>query len=199
MPFFAIRCCRPIASFPATEPYAADPLRFIPVSGGASSIGHDGPDFSFDNERPRHQILLIAISYRVAACHKHRIQNLHRRRRLHRRPEFWLSDGWTKAQEENWQAPLYWLSDDDGSVGEGGYIFTLSGAQPLDPHAPVEHVSFYEAAAYASWANARLPTEFEWEVAAPSLDYGNVWEWTRSAFLDPYPGFRSFEGVTRRV
>ena len=93
-------------------------------------------------------------------------------------------------QDEKWEAPLYWLKDDDDSES----VFTLCGVQPLDPHAPVEHVSLYEAAAYAAWAGARLPTEFEWEVAAPSFDHGQVWEWTRSSY-DPYPGFKPLPGI----
>ena len=112
----------------------------------------------------------------------------------YRRPEFWLSDGWARVQEEHWEAPLYWLKDDDGSAKENSFVFTLDGAQLLDVHAPVEHVSFYEAAAYAAWAGARLPTEFEWEAAAPLFAHGDVWEWTRSSY-DPYPGFKAFEGV----
>jgi ergothioneine biosynthesis protein EgtB len=112
----------------------------------------------------------------------------------YRRPEFWLSDGWARVQDEQWEAPLYWLKDDDGSAKDNSFVFTLAGVQPLDPHAPVEHVSFYEAAAYAAWAGARLPTEFEWEVAAPLFAHGEVWEWTRSSY-DPYPGFKAFEGL----
>jgi ergothioneine biosynthesis protein EgtB len=112
----------------------------------------------------------------------------------YRRPEFWLSDGWTKVQEEHWEAPLYWLKDNDGSAKDGESVFTLSGVRPLDPGAPVAHVSFFEAQAYASWAGARLPTEFEWETASTRLDHGQVWEWTRSSY-DPYPGFKAFDGV----
>ena len=168
---------------------AAQPLDGISIPGGATWIGHDGSSFCFDNELPRHQVLLRP--FRIAA---RPVSNGEYQAFIadggYRRPEFWLSDGWARIQEEHWEAPLYWLKDDDGSES----VFTLSGAQPLDPGAPVEHVSFYEAAAYAAWAGARLPTEFEWEAAAPLFQHGDVWEWTRSSY-DPYPGFKAFEGI----
>jgi ergothioneine biosynthesis protein EgtB len=174
--------------------------RWLDHAGGISLIGHDGPKngierFAFDNESPRHQVLLRP--FRIAA---RPVSNGEYRAFIadggYRRPEFWLSDGWAKVQEEQWEAPLYWLKDNDGSES----LFTLSGVQPLDPNAPVEHVSFYEAAAYAAWAGARLPTEFEWEAAQPLFTHGpnnsngKVWEWTRSSY-DPYPGFKAFEGL----
>jgi len=172
---------------------AAQPLDGISIPGGATWIGHDGSGFCFDNELPRHQVLLRP--FRIAA---RPVSNGEYQAFIadggYRRPEFWLSDGWARVQEEHWEAPLYWLKDDDGSAKENSFVFTLSGAQPLDPGAPVEHVSFYEAAAYAAWAGARLPTEFEWEAAAPLFAHGEVWEWTRSSY-DPYPGFKAFEGV----
>ncbi len=168
---------------------AAQPLDGISIPGGATWIGHDGSGFCFDNELPRHQVLLRP--FRIAA---RPVSNGEYQAFIadggYRRPEFWLSDGWARIQEEHWEAPLYWLKDDDGSES----VFTLSGAQPLDPGAPVEHVSFYEAAAYAAWAGARLPTEFEWEAAAPLFQHGDVWEWTRSSY-DPYPGFKALEGI----
>ncbi|HVW72269.1 MAG TPA: ergothioneine biosynthesis protein EgtB [Rhizomicrobium sp.] len=173
----------------APAPRQAQPLDRLSIPGGVSSIGHDGSGFAFDNEGPRHQVLLKP--FRIAS---RPVSNGEYQAFIadggYRRPEFWLSDGWARVQEEHWEAPLYWLKDDDGSES----VFTLSGVQPLDIHAPVEHVSFYEAAAYATWAGARLPTEFEWEVAAPLFAHGEVWEWTRSSY-DPYPGFKAFEGV----
>lgn len=172
---------------PASRP--ARPLEFISCPGGATLIGHDGSGFAFDNEGPRHQVLVHP--FRIAA---RLVTNGEFRAFIedggYRRPEFWLSDGWAKAQEETWQAPLYWLKNNDGSES----VFTLAGVQPLDPHAPVEHVSFFEAAAYAAWAGARLPTEFEWEAAASLFDHGEAWEWTRSSY-DPYPAFRPFQGA----
>jgi ergothioneine biosynthesis protein EgtB len=173
----------------AAAPRLSQKLEWRERPGGVVAIGHDGADFAFDNESPRHQVLLRP--FRIAA---RAVSNGEYQAFVadggYRRPEFWLSDGWSRVRDENWEAPLYWLKDDDGSES----IFTLSGAHALDPHAPVEHVSFYEAAAYAAWAGARLPTEFEWEAAAGSFDHGEVWEWTRSSY-DPYPGFQAFEGV----
>jgi ergothioneine biosynthesis protein EgtB len=173
------------------KPHEAIPLDYISMPGGVLPIGHASPDFAFDNERPRHNVLLNG--YRIAS---RPVSNAEYQSFItdggYRRPEFWLSDGWARVQDEHWEAPLYWLKDGDGSAEEN--VFTLAGVQPLDPHSPVEHVSFYEAAAYANWAGARLPTEFEWEAAAPHFAHGEVWEWTRSAY-DPYPGFKAFAGV----
>jgi ergothioneine biosynthesis protein EgtB len=174
-----------------TAPHAQRPLDGVTIPAGPAFVGHDGSGFCFDNELPRHQILLRP--FRIAS---RPVSNGEYRAFIaeggYRRAELWLSDGWAKVQEEGWEAPLYWLKDDDGSAGDS--VFTLAGVQPLDPHAPVEHVSFYEAAAYAAWAGMRLPTEFEWEVAAPLFAHGEVWEWTRSSY-DPYPGFKPLAGM----
>ena len=173
---------------------------------GIHKIGAGGDDFCFDNETPQHDALL----------HEHRIGN-----RLVTNGEYrefirdngystsdlWLSDGWAIVNERGWQRPLYW--DEDGEAE-----FTLSGMQEIDDNAPVCHVSYYEADAFARWAGARLPTEFEWEVAASDesvtgnlMDagawhpiasdskqfFGDVWEWTASSYA-PYPGFQPLAG-----
>jgi ergothioneine biosynthesis protein EgtB len=157
--------------------------------GGIVEIGHDGNGFAFDNETPRHKALLYP--FRIASLPVSNGEYLaFIEDGGYRRPEFWLSDGWARVQDEGWKGPLYWLKDSDGSRS----VFTLSGLQALDPHAPVEHVSLFEAAAFAAWSGKRLPTEFEWEAMAPNFAHGEVWEWTRSSY-DPYPGFRPFDGA----
>ena len=183
---------------PAYRPERAPPrapqvLQWLEHPGGLSLIGHDGNGFGFDNEAPRHQVLLRP--FRIAS---RPVTNGEYQAFIadggYARAEFWLSDGWARVQEEGWKAPLYWLKDDDGSE----QVFTLAGVQRLDPHAPVEHVSFYEACAYATWAGARLPTEFEWEAIASAgtapFHTGQVRDWTRASY-DPYPGFKPRDGI----
>jgi ergothioneine biosynthesis protein EgtB len=115
------------------------------------------------------------------------------------RANLWLSDGWAAVQSGGWKHPLYWIAPDDPrSRALHWQVFGLHGAKPLHADAPVMNLSFYEAAAYADWAGARLPTEFEWEAAfdAPGMQQmqGQAWQWTRSSY-DPYPGFRPLAGA----
>lgn len=179
-----------------------------------ASIGYDGHDFCFDNELPRHRELIpkFKMSNRLVTNGEY-IEFI--RDGGYTRPELWLSDGWIARRRNNWTAPLYW-DNDDGEF----YYFTLSGRKKVDPDEPVIHVSYYEADAYARWANSRLPTEFQWEYAmrnAELVHQGNTlgnglyhpdvqavndtemagpgcaWEWTSSAY-SPYPGFRPLPG-----
>ncbi|MGH8338570.1 MAG: ergothioneine biosynthesis protein EgtB, partial [Gammaproteobacteria bacterium] len=144
---------------------ATPPLRWLAGPTGTVMIGHDGNGFSFDNETPRHGALLAP--YRVAD----RLVNCGEYLQFiedggYRRPELWLSDGWTLVQANGWTCPPYWLAPGDVRAPAGHWqVFGLQGVRALDPLAPVSQVSFYEAAAYAEWARARLPTEFEWEAA----------------------------------
>ena len=169
-------------------------LAWTDVPGGVVPIGHAGPGFAFDNEGPRHDALLqpFQVASRPVNCGEYLAFI---RDGGYRDPQWWLSDGWALVNAEAWQAPAYWSHEDSAEPR----CFTLHGEQPLDLAEPVCHLSFYEAAAYAAWAGARLPTEFEWEAAAVSgrLDagsLGHVWEWTRSAY-GPYPGFKPFAGA----
>ncbi|MCP4330276.1 MAG: L-histidine N(alpha)-methyltransferase [Alphaproteobacteria bacterium] len=188
-------------------------LDWIEHAGGLVEIGHGRKDFAFDCEGPQHKVWLelFKVASRPVTNGEYLEFMLDRG---YERPELWLSNGWAECQAAPWRAPLYWEPAEDGEWR----IFTLSGLRPLDPDAPVCHVSFYEADAYARWAGKRLPTEGEWEVIATPLMpagnfagtrefhpvpargdglrqiYGDVWEWTASAYL-PYPGFRPVEGA----
>lgn len=190
------------------------PAGEIAFEGGLVEIGRQGEGFAFDNEGPRHKVYLEP--YRLA---DRLVTNAEWLAFMadggYARPELWLSEGWAHAQAEQWEAPLYWEKGADG----GWLAMTLQGRRAIAPHAPVTHVSFYEADAFATWAGARLPTEAEWERAAASTEvsgnfreqrqygpaaakaqpglrqmFGDVWEWTRSAYA-PYPGFRPAAGA----
>lgn len=191
------------ASGPALRLAALPPaMRLLPRPGGVVQVGHEGQGFAFDNETPRHAALLqpYAIADRLVNCGDYAqfIAD-----GGYQRPELWLSDGWAAVQAQGWRHPAYWLAADDPRLGaqqqQGGWqVFGLHGVRPMEADAPVSQLSFYEAAAYAEWAGARLPTEFEWEAAfdAPGISQmaGHVWQWTRSSY-DPYPGFRPMAGI----
>lgn len=192
---------------------APKPIAWVENSGGVGEIGYADEGFSFDNEGPRHRVYLapFAVADRLVTAGEW----------LdfitdggYQRPDLWLSDGWAHINAAGWQAPLYWEQIDGV-----WHVFTLHGLLPVDPAAPVVHISYYEADAFARWSGARLPTEAEWEVTAaagPGPDttfglhpqalptevmpggmtqlFGDVWQWTASPYT-PYPGFRAAPGA----
>ena len=183
---------------PAMLPGWAPPPRsdaadaFVAFPGGIVEIGRAGDGFAFDNEGPRHQALL----------QPHKLANRLVRNAAwlqfiadggYTTPTLWMSEGWAAVLEQGWAAPLHWRRSDAGWT-----LFGPGGDAPLDLDQPVRHVSWYEADAFARWAGARLPTEFEWEAASGSPDiherHEHVWQWTNSAYL-PYPGFRPVAGA----
>ncbi|MFN6962878.1 MAG: ergothioneine biosynthesis protein EgtB [Pyrinomonadaceae bacterium] len=154
----------------------------VEIEGGIREIGFDGEGFCFDNELARHKVWLddFAIAGRLATNGEF-LEFIRDGGYLDHR--LWHSEGWDWVNQNDIRSPLYWHERD----GEWHH-FTLAGLRPLPLDAPVCHVSYYEAAAYAEWRGKRLPTEFEWEAASDRLDWGLRWEWTNSAYL-PYPGF----------
>jgi ergothioneine biosynthesis protein EgtB len=177
---------------------ATPPMQWLARPGGIAEIGHGGEGFAFDNETPRHQVLLqpYRIGSRLVTCGEYAqfIADSG-----YSTPALWLSDGWAAVQSGGWQHPAYWLAPHDPRAPAGHWqVFDLHGVRALDAAAPVSQLSFYEAAAYAEWAGARLPSEFEWEAAfgTPGITQmtGHVWQWTRSSY-DPYPGFRPLAGA----
>ena len=188
----------------AHAPAAATAPQWLAVPGGVVDVGHDDEAgqgaFAFDNETPRHPRLVAAfdIANRLVTCGDY-LQFVEDGG--YANPAWWLSDGWATVQSQGWRAPLYWMAPGDARCPAPGWqVFGLQGVQALDPAQPVAQISFYEAAAYAEWAGARLPTEFEWEAAfaAPGITQtlGQVWQWTRSAY-EPYPGFQPRNGAVR--
>ena len=192
------------------------PLGFVEFDEATIEIGHDGNGFSYDNESPRHRALVLPFSLanRLVTAGEY-IEFM--ADNGYSRPEFWLSLGWITVSEQNWRSPFYWIQRD----GEWWH-FTLSGFRKVDPNEPITHLSYFEADAYANWAGARLPTEFEWERAAANIEiegnfveterfhpealdhtprkgelaqmFGDVWEWTRSSY-SPFPGYRAEPGA----
>jgi ergothioneine biosynthesis protein EgtB len=165
---------------------------FVDLPAGVHFIGHKGEGFRFDNEEPAHRVLIeparIARSLVTNAEWLEFIKD-----GGYNTPSLWLSDGWAAVAAEEWKAPLYWRE-----VEGEWHAFSLGGLGPVDRAAPVCHVSYYEADAFARWAGKHLPSEAEWEVAARHglIDdaFGLVWQWTRSAYL-PYPGYRAPTGA----
>jgi len=171
---------------------------WLPQAGGLVEIGHGDADgsgvgsdgaggFHFDNEAPRHRVWLepFAIADRLV-CNGDYAAFI--ADGGYERPELWMSEGWAVLQQRGWQAPRYWRGD---------WEFTLAGRRPRCPEAPVRHLSWFEADAYARWADARLPSEAEWEMAAAAglpLAHGCLWQWTASPYR-PYPGFRPAAGA----
>ena len=189
----------------------AGEMRFLHFEGGLHEIGHEGDAFCFDNETPRHRVFTapFTLADRLVTNGEY-LEFI--RDGGYTRPELWLADGWSTVQREHWRRPLYWSEMLDAE-------FTLHGVQPLSRTAPVAHLSYFEADAFARWAGARLPTEAEWELAAAALRvqgnlldgmalhpraaeqraglkqmYGDVWEWTSSAY-SAYPGYRPLAGA----
>lgn len=195
-----------------TASLEAAPLDWDQFDGGIVDIGHAGPEFAFDCETPRHQTIIRPFELaRRAVTNREWLEFIEDGG--YQTPTYWLSDGVACAQDANWRGPLYWRKQ-----GETWHTMTLSGAQRVNLEAPVTHVSFYEADAFATWAGARLPSEQEWELAAAETEpngtfagagyyqpqvqhdpdqryyFGDVWEWTSSPFT-AYPGYAPAAGA----
>ncbi|MEO8626931.1 MAG: ergothioneine biosynthesis protein EgtB [Betaproteobacteria bacterium] len=189
---------------------ASRPVQWLNFPAGMYEFGSDGRSFAFDNETPRHRVHVGDFSLASRP-----VTNGEYKEFIaaggYSEAALWLADGWKKVKDANWHAPLYWERD-----GGEWWNMTLAGFQPVEDAQPVCHVSYFEADAFARWAGKRLPTEFEWELAAAPLPavgnflesgllqpnaqsdgsyqmYGDVWEWTLSSYL-PYPGFQPLPG-----
>jgi ergothioneine biosynthesis protein EgtB len=173
------------AGLPPETPSAE--ANWIHYPGGLVKIGHADKSFGFDNEKPRHPVYLAPFSISSQLVSNRQWLEFIKAKG-YQKSEYWHAEGWDWLQSENIQAPLYWQQKN-----EQWWEYTLAGFKPLDEEKPVGHISYYEAAAFAQWQEARLPTEAEWETAAPNLNWGQRWEWTESAYL-PYPGYKRYLG-----
>ncbi|HUW72702.1 MAG TPA: ergothioneine biosynthesis protein EgtB [Methyloceanibacter sp.] len=198
---------------PGVSVHTAAPLAFTAFDGGIFEVGHEGDGFAYDNEGPRHEELIRP--FRLAnRCVTNGEWIDFIEDGGYATPTLWLADGWGTINAQSWQGPLYF------EEAQGGYMqMSLLGYRSVDPAAPVTHVSFFEADAFARWAGYRLPSESEWEMASANLPvagrdlgadhlrpmpstsgdgltqmFGDVWEWTASAYL-PYPGFKAAPGA----
>lgn len=161
---------------------------FITIEKGMYEIGFEGDGFCFDNELKKHPVYLL--DFKIATSLVTNAEFLEFiNAGGYNNFNYWHSDGWNWIKTKQISSPLYWHFIDGK-----WFNYTFSGLIPIEMNAPVCHVSFYEAAAFASWKGMRLPTEFEWEVAAKKFDWGKRWEWTDSAYL-PYPGFSKAPGA----
>ena len=189
---FAQNPLRPIAYQDFRLPSPSKSNDWLTFSEGTHLIGHAEQKFAYDNESPQHKVHVAEFEMAASLVSNGDWLGFVEDNG-YTTPLLWLSDGWTSVKNENWHAPLYWEFRDGK-----WYEMSLHGLQELDLDAPVKHISYFEADAFATWSGNRLPTEFEWEVAAKSsaiMDiYGAVWQWTRSPYV-AYPGFKVASGA----
>ena len=191
MPAYAVK---PVTDIDPAREHAAQPshtqAKWLDVPSGLCEIGHEGPGFCFDNERARHTHYLRPFQIQQGLASNHAYLAF-MADGGYLRAELWHAEAWDWLHAAHIDSPLYWFKDDASGAW---WHYTLRGAEPLQPAAPVTHISYYEAHAFAQWSACRLPTEFEWEAAQECFDWGQRWEWTESAYK-PYPGFQKAAGA----